>query len=463
MKKILITVFILILMTGCKKEPEELTNVFTDYNDFLDVTSNQIFTENTYYLDLELDDESNSLNVIGSLAYIVVDDTNELDLKLYLRINGETYNAAFSGNDRTTIHIDLNDDADKDSILFIEFSYSFDYWNDGRIAYYDDYYITMFFYPFVAMDSTYSLDAYDYSFQGESYYNEIGDYYVSIDVPSDFKTASSGKEVGSIEQGSRIQKNYYLNNGRDFSFSTSSLYYTYVEEIDGITHTIYSVDSLSSQVVEENFETLKNSFEIYQEYIGDYPYDYFNLEFGNIYGMESSGIVYCSNDISIYTVVHEIIHQWFYSIIHNDQANEPFLDEALTTYITFIYFYEVEGIENANGYLDSRDSFQERLDDYLMTYQGVSLLQSVHTYEEGYGYIIYYHGPTLYRYYFNELFGNDITVLKQFLQAYYNEYSFKEVTTIEMLELLEEITGYENTMEWFNEELDSLGIPKNLD
>ena len=307
----------------------------------------------------------------------------------------------------------------------------------------------MFFYPFVQLNNNEPLEDYNYAFNGESYYNTIGDYYVSLNAPEEYIIASSGKEIQSDIKKSRRVTDFFLDDGRDFSFSASKDYYVYEETINGIDFSIYSIRELGNNEQDESFYALKNSFDIFEDYLGDYPYDYFNLEYGNVYGMESTGIIYCSDDISIYTVVHEVIHQWLYSIIHNDQAREPFLDEALTTYITFIYFYELYGMESANGYLDYRSSLKEGFEDRFAVYQGSDLLETVHDYQDGYGYIIYYHGPTLYRYYFEEILDGDFNVLKAFLQAYYNEYAFKEVSTIEMLELLETTTGIVGTKEWF--------------
>ena len=34
-----------------------------------------------------------------------------------------------------------------------------------------------------------------------------------------------------------------------------------------------------------------------------------------------------------YLVTHEVAHQWFYGIVGNDQAREPFADEALTDFV----------------------------------------------------------------------------------------------------------------------------------
>lgn len=56
------------------------------------------------------------------------------------------------------------------------------------------------------------------------------------------------------------------------------------------------------------------------------------------YGMEGPGIVWIPGDVSTgnlrYLVTHEIAHQWFYGQVGNDQAREPFADEAVTDMVT---------------------------------------------------------------------------------------------------------------------------------
>lgn len=474
MKKFIILLLMIVLLTSCKKQSDSL--VVINNNDFLSYEKTKEFEVNTYFLDLYLDDETHSLTVTGKLIYLVTEDIDEINVRIYpnekatspidleyLKINGINKSTNHDNQNRSLYTLPLVNNASDGTVLEIEFSYSFDYWvGEGRISYYDDYYITMFFYPFVQINNDEPISDYNYAFNGESYYNTIGDYYVSINVPEEYIVASSGQEEDTYSTRTRKTSNYFLDNGRDFSFSASNDYFVYNQSSYGIDYTIYSIRELTNQEKEESFDTLEAAITTYSGYIGEYPYDYFNLEYGNIYGMESTGIIYCSEDISEYTVVHEVIHQWLYSIIHNDQAREPFLDEALTTYITFIYFYETYGMEHASGYLDYRSSLKEGMEDYFTEFQGSSLTEDIHEYQTGYGYIIYYHGPTLYRYYFEEILGDDTTLLHSFLQAYFNEYAYKEVTTIEMLELLESVTGKVGTKDWFLGEMESLDVPEPM-
>jgi hypothetical protein len=52
-------------------------------------------------------------------------------------------------------------------------------------------------------------------------------------------------------------------------------------------------------------------------------------------------------------IIHETAHQWFYGYIHNDQANEPWLDEALATY-SEILFYELHHPQLVHWWWDFR-------------------------------------------------------------------------------------------------------------
>jgi len=69
--------------------------------------------------------------------------------------------------------------------------------------------------------------------------------------------------------------------------------------------------------------------------LGPYPWPVLRIvQSSGGYGMEGPGIVWIpvnapSANLS-YLVTHEIAHQWFYGLVGNDQAREPFADEAVT-------------------------------------------------------------------------------------------------------------------------------------
>ena len=72
--------------------------------------------------------------------------------------------------------------------------------------------------------------------------------------------------------------------------------------------------------------------------VGQYPYATYDLaQTAGGYGMESPGLTWIPTGVGSanlsYLVHHETGHQWFYGMVGNDQAAEPFTDEAVTDFL----------------------------------------------------------------------------------------------------------------------------------
>lgn len=465
MKRVFIVIsiiFITFSIQSCKNNQE-------DTDSFLAVNELSSYENNAYFLRLYLDEDLGKLIVEGSLVYVNdKQDFEEIYLTMfpnaynresvtennvsfeYLKINDVNYDVVFSGEDNTSIHINLLNTLEKNYNYLIEFKYEFKYWDFGRLCKNDDYYITMFFYPYVSVYDEFGWNIEPYTFIGESYYNEIGDYYVVLNVPNDYYVASSGEKIEIVETSrSRKEIKYKLLNGRDFSFSTCPYYAHYERFINNIKYEIYSISELTVPEIELAFAVLLDSYNLYTDLIGEYDKNHITLELGNIYGMESSGIIYCSREIEEGTIVHEMIHQWFYSIIGNDQSDFSFIDESLTTFTTGLYFKEYYGEDAADQYYNIRSSYRSDIIEHFDTNLGTSMLRKVDEYGDEYAYIIYYHGVTLFKYYIDNFLEGDYDLFINFMEEYYNNYKYKVVSLDDFLNLLEETTGVENTYEWF--------------
>ena len=70
--------------------------------------------------------------------------------------------------------------------------------------------------------------------------------------------------------------------------------------------------------------------------LGPYPYRTYELaQTAGGYGMEAPGLTWIPSGAGnlAYLVAHETGHQWFYGIVGNDQARQPYADEAATDFV----------------------------------------------------------------------------------------------------------------------------------
>ncbi|MEM6285419.1 MAG: M1 family aminopeptidase, partial [Chloroflexota bacterium] len=91
------------------------------------------------------------------------------------------------------------------------------------------------------------------------------------------------------------------------------------------------------------------STDLYAEKFGPYLHNRIVIVQGDFPdGMEFSGFGFVSTDWFVsyegspqsylmLITVHEVAHQWWYDLVGNDQAQSPWLDEALATYSEYIY------------------------------------------------------------------------------------------------------------------------------
>jgi hypothetical protein len=237
---------------------------------------------------------------------------------------------------------------------------------------------------------------------------------VSVKLTSDnprLKFATSGDLVAS--DGATEQ--YVARDVRDFNFSASPRYAVATETYGGVEFDYYT-DALSRSTLAG---LAHGAFDRYTELVGAYPYSRLVIaETANGEGMESPGMIWIPRTTTSadrrYLVRHEIAHQWFYAVVGNDQARDPFADEALAELLT----------RTIVGRRASRCT-ESALDRSVYEY-------SARCYYE----VVYVQGAEYLNEY-RQRVGDE--AFWAGMRLYYERYSFKVGGTLELLQTLDEV------------------------
>ena len=126
---------------------------------------------------------------------------------------------------------------------------------------------------------------------------------------------------------------FEARNVRDFAFTGAPDYRTTSATVGGVTVRVWYRPGFAASTV---LSAAKVALAREAKLLGAYPYRTYDLaETAGGYGMESPGLTWIPRGAGSlrYLVAHETAHQWFYGIVGNDQARQPYADEAATDFV----------------------------------------------------------------------------------------------------------------------------------
>ena len=142
---------------------------------------------------------------------------------------------------------------------------------------------------------------------------------------------------------------YSLANGRAFAISASREFQVSQTQVDDVTVYSYYLP-LYKNAGEAAMNASANALQVFSQRFGKYPHKSLSvviadfkdsMEFSTLYFHSRSFYdLYDGTEANYLTTVavHETGHQWWFEQVANDQAEEPWLDESLTTYSELIYY-----------------------------------------------------------------------------------------------------------------------------
>ncbi|MBN2303588.1 MAG: M1 family metallopeptidase [Anaerolineae bacterium] len=285
------------------------------------------------------------------------------------------------------------------------------------------------------------------STQGDPSYLETALFEVLLTVPEHFVTAMSGTDIGVTDNGDGTKTVHNITGPmRDFLLVASPGFGQITEYMDDIAVSVYFWPG-DEDGAEYAMDVSLDAMRAYDTNIGAYPFAEFDVvETFNLTGIEYPGMTIIADrywrrgDPFLETVLaHEIGHQWFYSLVGNDQVNHPWLDESLTCYTEYIYARAVHGEDEGREWVQND---RDRYNFYLSTGAADLVLNlPVSAYvNNNYGAIIYVKGPLFYVE-LERMLGRD-TLMKA-IQTYFDRFHYEVVTSRNVLETFEEVSEQE--------------------
>ena len=145
------------------------------------------------------------------------------------------------------------------------------------------------------------------------------------------RLATSGRRVATTG----LSSTWLAENVRDFNIAASPSWTARTQKVGSVSVRVYSFPGGNgTRLMSLAVRALRR----YQALMGSYPYPTFAVaESGGGSGMESPGLIWIPRGLTSgqlpWLVSHETAHQWFYSLVGNDQARQPFADEAMADFL----------------------------------------------------------------------------------------------------------------------------------
>ncbi len=192
-------------------------------------------------------------------------------------------------------------------------------------------------------------------------------------------------------------------------------------------------------------QVVADAVRAYNKRIGEYPFSELDLVATptTAGGIEYPGLVVIAEGLSKMSpdfyegaTAHETAHQWWYSLVGNDQIDEPWLDESLTQFTTALYYREQYGPQGVRGYVES---LKDRYDRVKGTSNDKRADLPVGEYSERqYGAIVYGKAALFFNALYEAL-GDE--KFDQLLQEYYTTYRYGVAYPKDFLKVAEGYVG----------------------
>jgi aminopeptidase N len=239
---------------------------------------------------------------------------------------------------------------------------------------------------------------------------------------------------------------YYSGPARDFHLVISDRYESTTNNVAETTISSYYWPE-HEKCGREALGFAARALTLYNDLFGPYPFTELDLAEADLWpwAIEWPGLILVGEPLYAdpieacgeWHVVHEVAHQWWYSVVGNDQVDEPWLDEALANYSTLLYYEMVHDPQTAAAALE--EHIQQPYSGYVQAYgDGIVSGRTADYTRASYYPLVYAKGALFFDALRREMGDEDFFAG---LQSYYVHCKYRVATPENLLATMEEAHG----------------------
>ena len=325
-----------------------------------------------------------------------------------------------------------------------------------------------------------------------NFYADFGSYNVQITVPEKYIVAATGVQKNSSKILNKKTEYTYLQTGvHDFAWVASDefkLQQSFYKRNDSSQVKIIAVIQPENEIYKDRFiQAVKNALGYFEKNIAIYPYQTITIvdapNTSQSGGMEYPTLI--TTGASLFSpietlepesvTIHEFVHQYFYSVVANNEVYNAWLDEGITSYLeekivekyygegllyfNFLDYYPIFGLNflsyneiplvyTLGNFICERGA--NHLGKYYQSPGMVAILDTSYKYPNALSYsIASYSKPELVLISLERFLGSQ--KIMKVLKEYYEGYKFKHPSSNDFLLVLKQNTPED--FEWIKKNL----------
>lgn len=188
---------------------------------------------------------------------------------------------------------------------------------------------------------------------GEASTSPTADFDVIVDAPEGLDVIATGREESGSRWVARDVRDFAVAVGRFDVVTTTVDAPRPVDVTVGVTDGLGADPGEFAQAIDHALRDLSRRY-------GPYPWPTFSMaimpDLGRS-GIEYPTMIFQGEDSLLTATTHEVAHSWFYGLVGNNQARDPWLDEGITSWAQargdddLGFFRDYELTEDASGQL----------------------------------------------------------------------------------------------------------------